>query len=198
MDIVPPMELFQSIMEKDILTARHSMHVAYLFKNSVSALGLKQNIQHAYIAGLFHDIGKINAPDVIFSGKTPLSPDEYNLVKKHPVDSFRILTEANIPIHICEIALLHHEREDGSGYPYGIRENCIPPEVKLITIVDSFCAIVERRAYRNPVSIQKAMELLCGCSEKYYSDMLNCFLNHIISIYKVALLEIARDGILYK
>lgn len=189
----PESSIFQAIIDKDAFTAQHSIHVACLFKNMVSMLGLGINAQQAYIAGLLHDVGKINAPEVIFGSKSPLSPEEYKLVKRHPVDSFNLLKANNFSENICEIALLHHEREDGSGYPYECRYHEIPSEVKLFAIVDSFCAIVERRAYKDPVSVQKAVSILYESSGKYNCEMLNSYFNHLKPVYKITLAEMRRE-----
>lgn len=189
----PEFSIFQSIMKKDTLTALHSLHVAHLYKNSVLALGLKLDSEQAYIAGLFHDIGKIKAPDVIFSKKSPLSIKEYEMVRMHSKESFNLLKAKNIAENICEIALLHHEREDGSGYPFGISHREIPPEVKLIAIVDSFCAIIERRAYRNPESIQTAMNILYASSIKYDRKLLNSYCDHLELLYKTTLSDMYEE-----
>lgn len=175
--------LFRSILDKDDLTARHSLQVAHIFAGSISVLGLKLDSKHAYIAGLLHDVGKIYAPDIIFSEKSPLSHDEYEMVKKHPIDSCYILKAAGIPKDICEIALLHHERADGSGYPYGIINKEMMPEIKLIAIVDSFCALVEKRAYRKPVSIHAALDILLDSKDKYDRRLLKAFCSYIKSVY---------------
>lgn len=188
------LSIFQSLLDRDKFTAQHSVHVAHLYKNSVSALGLEFSNKQAFLAGLFHDVGKIKAPDVIFSSKSPLSPEEYDLVRKHPIDSYLYLKACNIPESVCEIALLHHEREDGSGYPFGIGGKDIPPQVKLIAIVDSFCAIIEQRAYRKGVDIRSAFEILRGSSEKYNLEMLYDFLNHAGSIYKVTFQEFSAQS----
>lgn len=173
--------LFKSIVQKDELTAQHSLHVAHLFKDSVCALGVKFDTENAYIAGLFHDIGKIYAPDVIFSNKSPLPHEEYELVKRHPVDSYRILKEWGIPEKICEIALFHHERANGSGYPLGLILSDIPDIISLMAIVDSFCAIVERCAYRNPVNIQTAIEILLKDRHQYDWRLLKDYCSYLKS-----------------
>lgn len=160
---------------------------------------MRMNIspENSYLAGLFHDIGKLYANDVIFTSKSPLSPEEYEEVKRHPIDSYQLLKEVNMPEEICTIALLHHEREDGSGYPYSLSEAQISTEVKLMAIVDSFCAINEKRAYRQPLSVKDTIKILSDCKQKYNIELLNRFCKEIIPIYSRTMDEINEVNELY-
>ena len=116
--------------------------------------GLRKEIT---IASLLHDIGKIGTSDSILEKGSGLSEDEYNILKKHPVQGADILRGIK---HFENVALMvrhHHERMDGTGYPDGIRGDKIPLGARIVYVADAFDAMTEARPYRPSISIEEAL-----------------------------------------
>lgn len=138
------------------------------------------------MASLLHDIGKIKIPLYILNKTEPLSFLEFDLIKKHPQlgymiinNKFNKLVKTNEDkkfIEICKnVALFHHERFDGSGYPYGIKGDKIPLEAQIIAIVDSFDAMTYPRCYQKPMSKNEAIKQLLNDKKRYNKYILNSF-----------------------
>ncbi len=110
-------------------------------------------------AGL-HDIGKLAIPDAILKKPGPLTSEEFDIMKTHPVLGGKILEGARDPLlrlaHV--IALHHHERWDGNGYPHGMRGGECPLEARIVGIVDVYDALTERRAYKEPWPLEKVLD----------------------------------------
>lgn len=110
-------------------------------------------------AGL-HDVGKVAIPDRILQKKGALTDEEYDEMKVHTLVGYEILQDAGLPRIACNIALHHHERWDGRGYPHGIAGERIPIEARLVSVADVFDALVTRRCYKSEYSLEKAREIL--------------------------------------
>jgi HD-GYP domain-containing protein (c-di-GMP phosphodiesterase class II) len=113
------------------------------------------------LAGMFHDLGKLQIPSEILGKAVPLTSAEYHQIQQHTIESVRLLGDN--PLINSEIRLMilqHHERIDGAGYPLGLRGDEIVLGAKLLSIVDSFHAIIGRRSYRGPTSPIDAMRIL--------------------------------------
>ncbi len=153
---------FISSMEaKDVYTKGHSEHVAIYAKNIGTALGLNENEQESlYHAGLLHDIGKIGIPDNILLKPGKLTPNEYEIVKLHPIFSYEIIKSIPKFKRIADCIRHHHERIDGSGYPDGLKNDKIELGAKVLAIADIFDALTTQRPYRNKMSPQEALNVL--------------------------------------
>lgn len=119
-------------------------------------------------AALMHDIGKLGVPESILQKPGKLSAEEWSIMKEHPNIGVNILS----PITSFEIIrpwiLQHHERIDGKGY-YGIRQQDISPEARIICVADSYSAITMRRSYKEPKSYEEAIEILKECSGSQFA-----------------------------
>jgi len=115
-------------------------------------------MEDLYVAGTLHDIGKIGVPESILNKPGRLTPEEYALVKRHPVDGVAILK----PLSELERSMAgiryHHERHDGKGYPDGLKGDEIPIIAAIIAVADTFDSIVTQRPYRPSRTPQQAME----------------------------------------
>ena len=106
-----------------------------------------------------------------------LTPEEFSIIKLHPQASWQLLMESHGEI-IAEIALQHHERMDGSGYPRGLHADAIRMDARIIAVADVFDAITSKRSYNNPVSYEQALSIMEQERQLYDSDVLHAL--HIL------------------
>lgn len=134
---------------KDSYTDDHSIRVANYACLIADELSWDQEaISRLYHAALLHDIGKIGIPDSILKKSDRLSENEYEIMKTHTSIGAFILKELNFLDRVDEGALYHHERFDGTGYPFGLSGEDIPINARIICVADSFDAMNTNRAYR--------------------------------------------------
>lgn len=119
-------------------------------------------IEAITFASQLHDVGKIGIADGVLLKPGKLSPDEWKLIKSHPLIGAKILSNSSYPkIKASEIiALYHHERWDGGGYPYGLKGDEIPLEARITIICDQYDALKMRRPYKPPLSHQEVIEII--------------------------------------
>ncbi len=125
-----------------------------------------------YFAGLLHDIGMVYMPTALVQKPGPLSHDETIVMRQHPVISEKILSHLSIVREILPIIRHHHEAFDGSGYPDGLRGEEIPLGARVLSLVDSFDAMVSPRAHREAMSSQQATEEILRIAGKRYDSRL--------------------------
>ena len=109
---------------------------------------------------ILHDVGKIGIPDSILTKPGPLTDQEWKVMKTHVEKGAKILEPLTDFKKVREIILAHHERYDGGGYPQGLKGDSIPIEARILSVVDSFHAIVSSRCYREGRSIEMAFQEL--------------------------------------
>ncbi|MFW6229687.1 MAG: PAS domain S-box protein [Halanaerobium sp.] len=150
------------IMEMyDLYTKGHSENVAEIASAIAKQMNLpKKTIKNTYWAGLVHDIGKLLIPLDIINKNGRLSKTEYELIKKHPVWGSKALSNSESLKPIAEFILYHHEKWDGSGYPEGISGEEIPIISQILAVADAWDAMLSKRAYREPLSIEQALNEL--------------------------------------
>jgi HD-GYP domain-containing protein (c-di-GMP phosphodiesterase class II) len=113
------------------------------------------------MGAILHDIGKINIPLEILNKPAPLTYAEYMLVKKHPLDGFKIINSStDLPRAAAQGILQHHERIDGRGYPRGIYQADIHEYGLIVAVADAFDALVSDRPYRRALNNQEAMKIM--------------------------------------
>jgi putative nucleotidyltransferase with HDIG domain len=153
---------FAKIVEThDPFTMGHQNRVAQLATAIGEELGLPyEQIEILHVAGNIHDIGKINIPAEILCKPAQLNQSEFDIVKDHPKTGYNILNGIEFPWPIAQIVLQHHEKKDGSGYPYGLTEKSILPEAKILAVADVVEAMTNPRSYRKAKSIEDAMDFL--------------------------------------
>ncbi|MEI7607430.1 MAG: HD domain-containing phosphohydrolase [Rhodospirillaceae bacterium] len=141
--------LASTIEKRDPYTAGHQRRVCDLAMDVALKLGWdSERCQSVYLAGLVHDIGKINVPSEILNKPGKLLAIEFELVKLHPMTGYEILNGIDFPWKLAEITRQHHERLDGSGYPDGLTGDEILPEAQVIAVADVFEAMSSHRPYR--------------------------------------------------
>lgn len=139
-----------AVEAKDLYTKGHSERVAKYSEMIARKMGYSDDdAKTLYIMALMHDVGKIGIPDAIINKPGALTDEEFKIVKSHPVIGADILKEVDAFEKISEIALNHHERVDGKGYPNGLTENEISDEVAIVSVADAYDAMTSRRSYRD-------------------------------------------------
>ena len=151
--------------ERDHYTAVHSADVAELSVKIAEEMGLTQGeIEKVEIAARVHDIGKVAVPDSILLKPGPLTDDEWDIMKRHPVVSAELIEGLEIYAQVADSVRHEHERWDGSGYPDGLRGEAIPLISRVIAAADIYNALSTDRPYRSAFTRQESGEMIHGMS----------------------------------
>lgn len=133
---------------RDPYTAGHELRVADLSVRIAEKMGLAHLTERIDIASRVHDIGKFWVPSEILTHPGPLMSVQYELIKLHPLVGMQILKDVEFPWPVADIVVTHHERLDGSGYPYGLSGPDIGIEARIIAVADVSEAMLSHRPYR--------------------------------------------------
>jgi putative two-component system response regulator len=154
---------------RDPYTAGHEHRVGLMAAEMGREMGLEPDrIEGLLQGGFLHDVGKLFAPAEILARTGPLSPLEFDLVKAHSRAGYDILHDLDFPWPVAQIALQHHERMDGSGYPDGLRGSEIMLEARIIAVADVVEAMVSHRPYRPALGVDAALaEIESGAGLRY-------------------------------
>lgn len=135
--------------------------------------------------GLLHDIGKALIPDEILNKPGKLNPQEFQVIKSHPKLGYEVLRSQNIDTRIKQVVLMHHERNDGSGYPNGLTGELLADFAMIVAIADVYDAMTAARSYRVPLS---PFEVIGRFEEegfqKYNPKYIYTFLHRIAATYE--------------
>ena len=142
--------LTEAIDAKDTYTNGHSGRVAEYAEMIAKRCGYTdEQLNNLYMMGLVHDVGKIGVPDAVINKPGKLTPEEYEIIKTHPVLGGKILGTIQGMPSLYTGARWHHERYDGNGYPDGLAGEKIPEEARIIAVADAYDAMTSRRSYRD-------------------------------------------------
>jgi len=175
------LEIFDSMAQKvdrkDKYTKGHSDRVASLALLLAKNLGLRTNmLKTIAAAALLHDIGKVDIGNHILKKTGRLTDEEYQEIKKHPELGVELLRGKEFPWDIKPLILHHHEKNDGSGYPLGLKGENIPLGARIICIADVFDALTSDRVYRLAYDPQKALAIMQEDSGTVFDTvLLRCF-----------------------
>ncbi|MDD5177005.1 MAG: PAS domain S-box protein [Sterolibacterium sp.] len=166
---------------RDPYTAGHERRVADIAVAIGAELGFDTRRQEGlHIAGHLHDIGKINIPAEILAKPGKLSAIEFQLIQEHAQASYDVLRSVDFPWPVAQVALQHHERMDGSGYPQGLKGEAILLEARIMAVADVFEAMSSHRPYRAALGIEKALdEIERGRGTSYDADVADACLRLI-------------------
>jgi HD-GYP domain-containing protein (c-di-GMP phosphodiesterase class II) len=155
----PIVEVLESAMAvQDPYTVGHQQRVAHISLALAREMGLEeQQIGSLEIAARLHDFGKISVPMGILSKRGRLSGHEMATIKRHPVTGVHLLKPLPLPPRTFLTIMQHHERINGSGYPFGLTGEDILLEAKILGVADVVEAIASRRPYRHSLGIECAL-----------------------------------------
>jgi len=157
------------VEKRDPYTAGHQCRVAELACAIAGELNLPEvQIEGIRVAGLIHDIGKMNVPAEILSKTGRLSEAEFNLIRTHAQVGKEILESIDFPWPVAQIVHQHHERLNGTGYPHGLSAEKIILEAKIIAVADVVEAMASHRPYRPALGVEKALEEISNQSSVLY------------------------------
>ena len=170
--------LAASIQLRDHYTQEHSTRVTESAIKLAKALELPAHeIESLRISGTLHDIGKVAIPDNILLKPDRLTPEEFDIIKNHPLIGETILKPVLFFENEIKAIRHHHERWDGKGYPDGISGHDIPLNARILTVVDSFDAMTNNRPYRKALTLAEAiMELKCNRGIQFDEFLVDTFL----------------------
>jgi len=151
--------LASTIEMRDPHTAGHQRRVTILACAIAEEMGLTEDqFDGLRMAGLIHDLGKINVPAEILSKPGRINDIEFSLIRYHPQICHDILKTIDLPWPVAKIVLQHHERLDGSGYPQGLKGDEIMREARILAVADVVEAMASHRPYRPALGIELAFE----------------------------------------
>lgn len=170
--------LSRALDERDHYHGDHSERLSQWSALVARELGCsEEEIEIIKQAALLHDIGKIGIPDSILRKPGPLTEEEWEIIKRHPLIGARILRPLERLRPVAEIVEAHHERWDGSGYPRGLKGDEIPLGARIIAVVDSYGAMIDDRVYRSSVGFEQAIrEIKRGSGTLYDPRVVEAFL----------------------
>lgn len=140
-------------------TRNHTFVTAKLSEQIILELLGKEDSRVMNIAALLHDIGKLKTPLSILHKRERLDQNEFMIMKRHVVDTYKMLEEADL-VHIAKVSASHHERLDGSGYPTGLKSEQMTIFQRTIQVADVFSALIEHRPYRERMSVTEALQVI--------------------------------------
>lgn len=190
---------------RDTDTGAHLQRMSHYSR--ITAMGLAESekyqsiIDDDYIRDIFHfsplhDIGKVGIPDQILLKPARLTEDEWVTMKKHTTYGAEVLREADEQLKSkgksmfflgIQIAEAHHEKWDGSGYPYGLKGDQIPLSARIVAVADVFDALTSKRCYKEPFSMEKALAIIeDGRGSHFDPDVLDAFLGNLDKITRIS------------
>ena len=161
--------LVTAIDAKDEYSHGHSLRVAEYAERIAWMMGKsEEECRKVYYAGLLHDVGKLGISDGIINKKSELTPEEYEIIKQHPVLGDQILSSITDYPYIRIGAHYHHERYDGTGYPEGLKGKEIPEIARIISVADTYDTLSSDRSYRLAIPQQLIREeIIAGAGTQF-------------------------------
>lgn len=171
---------------RDAETGPHIVRVAQYAGVMAEELGLEEDfVSRLILSALMHDVGKIGISDAILQKPGKLSPEEFEVMKTHTVIGGRILSGSSYPLMLMaeSIALTHHERWDGSGYPRGLKGTDIPIEGRIAALADVYDALTNKRVYKPAFPAETALAIIRSESGEHFDpDVVRAFTGRLDDI----------------
>ncbi len=162
---------------RDRETVGHAHRVIEMTLRVADRLGMRGEIlQHIRRGALLHDIGKMGIPDSILLKPGPLTPNEWEIMRQHPLHAYEMLKTIDYLSPALEIPYCHHEKWDGNGYPQGLKGNYIPISARIFAVVDVWDALTSDRPYRSAWPEPQALEYIRRESGRHFDpQIVNAF-----------------------
>ena len=178
-------DMINNMRQYDDTTYAHSINVALISNVLAGWIGLEeQEVLLATQCGLLHDIGKLTIPSNIIKKPGELTAEEFNIMKTHAYAGYELLSKHNVNPHILNAAMMHHERFDGSGYPFGLRGEKIDVYARIVSIADVYDAMTSRRIYRTAICPFKVIETFEKEGlQKYDAQFILTFMENVLDTY---------------
>ncbi|WP_299179243.1 two-component system response regulator [uncultured Neptuniibacter sp.] len=179
---------------KDNETGKHVIRMSQYSRILARTIGWDKTAADLLMhAAPMHDIGKIGIPDSILRKPGALDAGEWEVMRKHPeigaqiiASQIDLVAESKLLRMAKSIALSHHEKWDGSGYPQGLKGEVIPVEGRIVAIADVFDALTSKRPYKDAWSVEKAIELLVDQSGKHFEpELVEAFMSSIDQVIPI-------------
>jgi len=175
--------LVTAIDAKDEYSHGHSLRVAEYAERIAWMMGKsEEECRKVYYAGLLHDVGKLGISDGIINKKSELTPEEYEVIKQHPVLGDQILSSIQDYPYIRIGAHYHHERYDGTGYPDGLKGKEIPEIARIISVADAYDTLSSNRTYRMAVPQQLIREEIVAGAGTQFDPEIAMIMRHMIDL----------------
>lgn len=166
---------------KDEYTYLHSVAVCALMINLGRRVGLdEREVQQLGIAGLLHDIGKTGVPDAVLAKPGRLDDDEFQIVRSHPEKGYALLSQSpGMDPVALDVCLHHHEKYDGSGYPFGLAGTKLSIHARIAAICDVYDAITSERPYKSGWSANESLARMLEWEGHFDPELLKAFIDSI-------------------
>ncbi|MBK9575569.1 MAG: GAF domain-containing protein [Fibrobacteres bacterium] len=182
---------------RDKETSNHIRRMSHYARIIATGMGLSRlevaNIHHS---APMHDVGKLGIPDRILHKPGPLTPEERTIMESHCLIGARILEGSDVPVvhQASVLALTHHEKWDGTGYPQKLSGRRIPLEGRIAAVADVFDALASRRCYKEAWPEDKVLEYLVEQKGKHFDpDLVDCFLQNMDEVRRIQALHLDTD-----
>ena len=178
--------LGSAIAKRDSDTDAHNYRVTIYATRLAERLGLTPEAIRSLIKGaLMHDVGKIGIPDAVLRKPARLTPEEFEVMKRHVTFGLDIVRHASWLGDAADVVGFHHEKYDGSGYYAGHRATQIPLNARIFAVVDVFDALTSRRPYKEPLSCDETIAILSLARASHFDpDVLDTFLGIAPGLYQ--------------
>jgi len=174
--------LLENLKRKSFETEAHTRRMKELALKMAYAMGnLESELGRLELLITLHDIGMIKISREVITKKDSLSPEEWEIVKKHPETGYMIAKTMEEFAHVARDILAHHERWDGAGYPGGLKGKEIPLLARITAIADAFDVMTRGRPYRKALSADEAVQELRKCAGKQFDpDLVDIFCSEVV------------------
>ncbi len=178
-------DMLHSMRESDDTTYTHCINVGLFCNVFAGWLRLtEEETRLATLCGLLHDVGKLKVPEELLKKAAPYTEEEKAAVKAHTREGYLLVKNLDIDSHIKNAVLTHHERCDGTGYPFGLSGFRIDPYAKMVAIADVYDAMTSKRAHRGAMSPIQAIEVMQQEGiQKYDVRFIMIFLENVMNTF---------------
>ncbi|HEX3377170.1 MAG TPA: HD-GYP domain-containing protein, partial [Candidatus Acidoferrales bacterium] len=187
--------LAAAIDEKDPYTRGHSGRVARYSTIIGHALGMNaEDLDRLRIAALLHDVGKIGVDDRVLKKPGALTPEEFALMKQHPLKGANIMRPVAQLKEMLPGIELHHEHVDGGGYPHGIQGDEIPLMARIIAVADTLDAMTTNRPYQTAMDLEFAMNRIVALANTKFDAAVVDALSRVVKAGKLRLTAVLVEA----